>query len=548
MCEPNPTCTNLRVVDLKKCLKHLGQDGYSKLRKVELCTLLLGIQAKKQVKGELVQPEAVQREAVQSKVVEFESVDEYLDSRLLNVESLGAGQFEVYGGIDRKTQVPTAIKLIELSTETIPDLFREVYLMQTIAKESPHLTSILGVEHVIIDGWDMVAIDMPKAWGDLKKWLDSPGQGGEKQRELMIQLMYDMACGLTSLHNVGILHLDLKPQNVLITTEAAGLTANLADFGFLQFTPSLFTKAANLNMTKPWRAPEMFLDLPGAVAQPADVWSLGIIYAQMILAHLRGAYQEGWYPGSYTHAILNAVYGVSTGDYVLDVLETGGLKPTQDILDLVQKKEPVKPTQLVEVLDKALQKAKTGEEVFELLMGVKKKQDYKEFKLVWPLLHQMLRLDPQQRPTAPQIVKYFEAKLGMPKKCPSTRQQRPSSKTDAKLSKPEIKVLEIYQVTKRLKEASREAKVPEEKALRQLQDVYASWHRFNNEFKLNDEVYMLGSLLLMIYLRWGGETITTQFQWEILPRDLENQVFNVLLHHITSNTEDLVWSSPPSVI
>ncbi|MFB8388284.1 serine/threonine-protein kinase [Microbacterium sp. NPDC055910] len=79
-----------------------------------------------------------------------------------------------------------------------------------------------------------------------------------------------MASALESAHRAGVLHRDVKPSNILITTFG---TPVLADFGI---SSSLLRETADevLAMSIPWSAPEVVAEqTAGTVA--SEVWSLG---------------------------------------------------------------------------------------------------------------------------------------------------------------------------------------------------------------------------------------------------------------------------------
>ncbi|KAH9119533.1 hypothetical protein LEN26_011590 [Aphanomyces euteiches] len=92
--------------------------------------------------------------------------------------------------------------------------------------------------------------------------------------ETLIQMVYQFACGLLSLHKAGIIHRDLKGDNVLITCHN---TVAIADFGLsrtvvsLQKTKTGSKRSGTLN----WMSPEQYLT-PQHVTTQSDVWSFGI--------------------------------------------------------------------------------------------------------------------------------------------------------------------------------------------------------------------------------------------------------------------------------
>ncbi|MFC6326753.1 serine/threonine-protein kinase [Microbacterium koreense] len=89
-----------------------------------------------------------------------------------------------------------------------------------------------------------------------------------------------MAGALESAHQAGVVHRDVKPSNILITTFG---TPVLADFGI---SSSLMRETADemLAMSIPWSAPEVVAEqTAGTVA--SEVWSLGATVYSLLAGH-----------------------------------------------------------------------------------------------------------------------------------------------------------------------------------------------------------------------------------------------------------------------
>ena len=98
------------------------------------------------------------------------------------------------------------------------------------------------------------------------------GMGDARTRPLLWQL----ARGLAYLHARGVVHRDVKPENVLLRSAAAA-TVRLIDLGSACFAtdpPSSYVQS------RPYRAPEVVLGLPydGRI----DVWSTGCVVAELL--------------------------------------------------------------------------------------------------------------------------------------------------------------------------------------------------------------------------------------------------------------------------
>jgi serine/threonine protein kinase len=111
---------------------------------------------------------------------------------------------------------------------------------------------------------------------DLKRYFDATE--GMLSPELVKSYCWQLLRGIHYCHVKGVVHRDLKPQNLLVARDG---TLKIADFGLARaFVPPIrpFTHEV---VTLWYRAPEILLGTR-TYALPVDMWSVGTILAEMV--------------------------------------------------------------------------------------------------------------------------------------------------------------------------------------------------------------------------------------------------------------------------
>ena len=95
--------------------------------------------------------------------------------------------------------------------------------------------------------------------------------------ENVANIIIDMATGLEHVHESGFMHLDFKPENVLVTRNAS---VRLADFDLALPIPKSPKKLDKNPGTPAYMAPEQFLREP--VDQRADIFAFGVAAYELL--------------------------------------------------------------------------------------------------------------------------------------------------------------------------------------------------------------------------------------------------------------------------
>ncbi|CAK4078179.1 unnamed protein product [Aphanomyces euteiches] len=188
--------------------------------------------------------------------------------------TIGEGTYGVvYKAKDLKTGNTVALKRIRLEVEDegIPSTaLREISILREL--EHPNIVRLLnclqdsGKLYLVFEFVDR----------DLKRQMDKTL--GTVDPMLIKAYMYQLLKGLAFCHSRGVMHRDLKPQNLLVSETG---TLKIADFGLARAFSMPTRKYTHEVVTLWYRAPEILLGQE-IYSPPVDIWSCGVIFAELL--------------------------------------------------------------------------------------------------------------------------------------------------------------------------------------------------------------------------------------------------------------------------
>lgn len=185
------------------------------------------------------------------------------------------GMGEVYRARHLRTKRPLAVKMLH------PHLLEDPLLIKRFRREA-EITGRLGNAHIV----EIVDIDDE----DDQPYLVLELLEGESLRERMArdgalapafvaELIAQTARGLEVAHAAGVVHRDLKPDNLYLCPRDGGALVKILDFGVskIQGAATAITREVALVGTPYYMSPEQAVGVVGEIGPQADIFALGAI-------------------------------------------------------------------------------------------------------------------------------------------------------------------------------------------------------------------------------------------------------------------------------
>ncbi|HXF37193.1 MAG TPA: Stk1 family PASTA domain-containing Ser/Thr kinase [Actinomycetota bacterium] len=198
-----------------------------------------------------------------------------LDGRYHVVERIATGGMgEVFRARDLVLDRDVAIKVLHRNLAGDPGFVERFRREARAAAALNHPNIVAVYDWGAADGIYYMVMEHVRG-ASLRQLLDALGRLEPAQAaDVLLQVL----AALDHAHRVGIVHRDVKPENVLVTREG---TAKVADFGLARaYADARATQTGALTGTVPYLAPEQ---IRGEPADPrTDLYSLGIMGFELL--------------------------------------------------------------------------------------------------------------------------------------------------------------------------------------------------------------------------------------------------------------------------
>jgi formylglycine-generating enzyme required for sulfatase activity len=202
-------------------------------------------------------------------------------SAVYTVEALigGGGMGAVYRAYDRVRERHVALKVIHPSLASDPEIrrrfSREARLMRAFSH--PNVVSVFDfIEDDNFLAIVMEHIEGPTLAQEIAHW------GKQMPYAQIRAIMVDVLDAMHEAHEHGVVHRDLKPDNVLLRMDQRRPTPKVVDFGIAKILEgTTFTVTGAMLGTCKYMAPEQ-VERPALLSYPGDIYSLGVTLFELV--------------------------------------------------------------------------------------------------------------------------------------------------------------------------------------------------------------------------------------------------------------------------
>ncbi|NDO76714.1 protein kinase [Kocuria indica] len=183
------------------------------------------------------------------------------------------GTATVYEGLDERLERPVALKIMHPHVADDPSFVARARREAKSAARlhHPNVVAVLDQGHTA-DGVLYLVLE----YVDGPTLRDVVGREAPMTARRTLDLLIPVLRGLAQAHRIGLVHRDVKPENVLLTRDGQ---VKVADFGLTRAVDE-HTTSTTVMGTVGYAAPELVGD--GPVDQRSDVYAVGIMAYEML--------------------------------------------------------------------------------------------------------------------------------------------------------------------------------------------------------------------------------------------------------------------------
>lgn len=197
-------------------------------------------------------------------------ITELQPSKYRILRLVGQGQYgRVFCAVHQQTGQLVALKEIKHQLPTYKFL-RELRFLLSL--QHPNVITCQALEHTQTGRY--LVMDYCEG-GTLRNLMESEVKLSLVQS---LKLIADILGGLEHTHSRGIIHCDIKPENILLSLDTTGWIARISDFGVSRLTQELGSDNLGDTGSPAYMAPERFY---GHYSPSSDLYAVGVMLFEL---------------------------------------------------------------------------------------------------------------------------------------------------------------------------------------------------------------------------------------------------------------------------
>ena len=197
------------------------------------------------------------------------------------LELIGEGRNgSVFKALQKSLDRMVALKILHAELAADPDMLQRFKNEAQATARLSHPNVVQGIDVGASQGLNYFAMELVEG-GSARKALQAAG--GVLDEPTALNIVCQAAEGLKAAHAIKLLHRDIKPDNILLTSEGQ---AKLADLGISQManSPDNETDSVYFWASPEYAAPEVILGT-GNDDPRSDLYSLGATFFELLAGH-----------------------------------------------------------------------------------------------------------------------------------------------------------------------------------------------------------------------------------------------------------------------
>jgi serine/threonine-protein kinase len=202
---------------------------------------------------------------------------QYNERSLLGSGAMGT----VYKGYDCNSGEPVAIKRVMDRYANNPEIRRRAHQEAELMFRHPNLVEMIGCCE-IAPNWGPIFIVSNFVQGEnIDKFINDHVRSLPNVEKRICELFFPVLDALSYIHQKGIIHMDIKPSNIMMEQ---GKNVRLMDLGIADVTDTMNTATSGMMGTPKYAAPEQFSDpeTRPQLTAATDIYEAGVTLYELI--------------------------------------------------------------------------------------------------------------------------------------------------------------------------------------------------------------------------------------------------------------------------